>query len=139
MRRNACPHHFARKAEFVEEFGLVVRDARGQGSPIPKRRRGSHSPVAAGRFGEAVGAVQLRSGRDVLPAMQEGVEMGGGDGLDLAAQTAQGGAVNAGEDAAIAPFDFAAACHSMAAVEVAAEDLAFALQVGRARCRCLRG
>jgi hypothetical protein len=41
---------------------------------------------------------------DVLPAVQEAYEIGGGDGLDLAAQAADGEAVNARQQAAMAPF-----------------------------------
>ena len=53
----------------------------------------------------AVDAVQLRAGREVLPSIQERVELGGRDRLDLAAQAADGEAVDAREQAAVAPFD----------------------------------
>ena len=59
-------------------------------------------------------------GRDFLPSEQEADEVGAGDWLDLLAQTVEGVAVNAGKQAARAPFGF-----RNTGGEAAADDEAF--------------
>jgi hypothetical protein len=64
----------------------------------------------------------------VLPAAEKGIEAGGGHGLDFAAKTADGEAVNAGQEAAMAPFEFGAGSGRRRG-EVAAQNLAFSFQL----------
>ena len=98
-----------------------------------RRGRITGLPRGGGEFGalqladdlqRAIHAVQLRAGREVLPAIQESVELGGGDGLDLAAQAADGEAVDARQQAAVAPFELGRARR-----ERAAQDLAFGFEL----------
>ena len=86
----------------------------------------------------AIDAVELRASGEVLPAVEEGEEGGGGDRLDFAAQASDGEAVNAGEETAVAPFDFGgridggpngSSCGSPSG-ELASQDLAFSFQLG---------
>ena len=52
----------------------------------------------------ALDAVQPRRRRDVLPAEEEAHVVGGADGLDLAPQRSEREAVDARQDAPIAPL-----------------------------------
>ena len=87
--------------------GAVLGDAAAQHALFPRRRRDLEALQLADDLHDAIRAVQLRAGRDVLPARQELMELRGGDRLDLAAQAAQSQVMNAGQDAAVAPFDLA--------------------------------
>ena len=60
----------------------------------------------------------------MLPALQKGQELQRRDRLNLAPQAADGEAVDAGEDAPVAPLDF-----ERARGKVAAEHLAFGFQL----------
>ncbi len=60
----------------------------------------------ADHFERAVLASHLRARGDVLPAQEPLHELGGGDWGNLLAQGGDGEAVNAGEQAALAPFGF---------------------------------
>ena len=53
---------------------------------------------------KAVDAVELRAAGHVLPAAEEAHEVGCADGLDFLAQAAEGEAMDAGDDAAMAEF-----------------------------------
>ena len=87
--------------------GLYLRHARG-------RTSGSHAAAANSQPCNCRTICSVPSTPwswvpgEVLPAMQESVELGRGDGLDLAPQAADGEAVDARQQAAVAPFDFAA-------------------------------
>src|SRR5256885_9714781 len=54
--------------------------------------------------GEALGVAHLVFARDVLPVEEEAVIVRGAHGFDLGAQTAQRIAMDAGEEAPVAPF-----------------------------------
>ena len=66
--------------------------------------------------------MQLRASRHVLPAAEESHEVGGGDGFDFLAQAAEGEAMNAGDDAAMAEFGLLRAPGT-------SQDLAFGFEV----------
>src|SRR5205814_8077708 len=53
---------------------------------------------------EAVAAVELGAGLEVLPAEEEAHEIRGGHGFDRATETPERQAVNSGEQPAVAPF-----------------------------------
>ena len=104
MRREAAPRDFAGEAQTVEQFGIVIDDALRQDRGFP---RGGGDFVALQLLEDleqAIDAVQLRAARHVLPAAEEAHEVGGSDGLDFLAQAAEGQAMNARDDAAMAEF-----------------------------------
>ena len=103
---------------------VVVRHAAGQHLGFPGAR-GEFAPLQlADDLERAVHAVQLRAGVQVLPAAEEGVELGGGNGFDLAAQAPDGETVNPRQQAAVAPFHLTGR-----AGELAAQNLAFGFEL----------
>src|SRR5439155_15774927 len=74
---------------------------------------------------EPVAAMQLRPRLHVLPAEEKAHQVGGGDGLDLPPQAAEGQAVDARQEAALAPLLLARVRR-----EAAAERDARALESG---------
>ena len=76
---------------------------------------GTSKPASCAHdLGHAARAFEPVLGVDVLPAGQEAQELRGGDGLDLLAQPVERVAVDAGEQAAVAP--------GLAAVDARAQD-----------------
>ena len=103
-----------------------MRYAAGQDFSFPGGRRDLVGLQLADYLQHAVGAMQLRAGRDVLPALEEAHEIGGVDRLDFAAQAADGEAMDARQEAAMAPLRLLA---GRAGSEASAENLAFGLQL----------
>lgn len=109
MRGDAAPSNGAGEAESVQVGGVVVGDACGEERAFPLDGGG----LEAFELGEGVedaffaGELRLDSvqGREVLPTQEPTEIDGGGDGLDLLAEYAEGEAVDALEKAAVAPFD----------------------------------
>src|SRR5439155_10997938 len=100
----AAPCHRTRETEAVEIGGVVARDARRQHLSLPGARRQLEPLELADHLEEPVAAVELRPRLHVLPAEEEAHQVGGGDGLDLPAQATEGQAVDAGEEAPLAPL-----------------------------------
>src|SRR5205085_858511 len=65
--------------------------------------------------GDAVASVQPRAGSRMLPAEEEAHEVGGGDGIDLAPQSANGEVMDARQEPALAPLAAARARRERAA------------------------
>src|SRR5581483_7411128 len=94
----------AREAEAVEVGGVVARDARGEHVLFPGAG-GQLEPLELAHDREqALPAVKLRAGVDVLPAQQKAHQVGRAHRLDLAPQRPQREAVDAGEEPPLAPF-----------------------------------
>ena len=117
---------------------IVVFEARGQDVALPggggdfdalqllDDLREAVDADAAGVGGGAavrVAAVGVGQRHDGMPCEEESHEIGGADGFDAAAQAAEGLAMDAGEQAAFAPF-FAGG----AGAESAAQDVAVAFE-----------
>src|SRR5204863_482356 len=98
----AASDHRTRETEAVEIGGVVARDARRQHLSLPGARRQLEPLQLADDLEEPVAAVELRPRLHVLPAEEEAHQVGGGDGLDLPAQAAEGQAVDARQEAALA-------------------------------------
>ncbi len=106
MRREAAPADRAGEAELIENVRIVVRDAARENLLFPGSCRRFESLQLLQRFERAALAEQARLRRDVLPAEQPAHELRGSHGLNLFAQRSQREAVNAREQAAVAPFRF---------------------------------
>ena len=106
--REPSPAHFAGQAELVQILRLVARHARRQNLRLPRGGGEFAALQLADDLQRAIHAVQLRARLQVLPAVQEREEFRRGDRLDFAAQPADGEAVNARQQAAVAPFHLAA-------------------------------
>ena len=109
----------------IEPGGLVFVDARGEDFRFPR---------ACGRFeafelrehrGQRVRALHARFGRHALPLEQEAQEVPRLHGLDFRAQALHGVAMDAREQAALAPLFFRGARR-----EAAAHREAFGLKSG---------
>src|SRR5262249_31910021 len=124
MRREASPAHFACETELIEEIGFVVRDAPRQDYGLPRRGGELASLQLPDHLQRPIDAVELRARSEVLPAVEEGIELGGGHGLDLAAQPPDGQSMDTRQQAAVAPFDL-----SCAKRELAAQDLPLGLEL----------
>ena len=105
MRRQAAPADGAGQAKLIERVGIVVGDAARQNVALPGVGGNFETLQLAQNFKRAAFAAELRSGRDVLPAQQPAHELRGRDRLDLLAQRGDREAMDAGEQAALAPFD----------------------------------
>ncbi len=103
---------------------MYLRHAARQHFGLPRRRGEFAALQLSDDLQRAIHAVQLRARREMLPAIQEGVEFGRGDRLDFAAQAADGEPVDARQQAAVAPFEFA-----RPGVKLAAQNLAFGFQL----------
>src|SRR5207247_5067411 len=88
--REAAPRHRTREAEAVEIGGVVAGDACRQHLGLPGARRQLEPLELADHLEETVAAVELRPRLHVLPAEEKAHQIGGGDGLDLAAEPAEG-------------------------------------------------
>jgi len=85
----------------------IIRNAAREDLLLPGICRRFESLQLLQRFEGAALAEQARFRREMLPAEQPAHELSGGDGLDLFAQRSEREAMNAGEQAALAPFRFA--------------------------------
>ena len=106
VRRDAPPANRAGEAELVEPSRIVVCDAGGQQGALPLDRRGFEAFELVEGFQDALFAGELRLWGEMLPAEQPAQVNGGRDGFHLLAGGGEGEAVDALEDAALAPFDF---------------------------------
>ena len=129
MRRQARPHHFARQAQLIEKLGLIVRDRAREHVRLPGGRRNLVALKLLDDLQRAVDAVQPASGQHVLPAIKELLELRGGNRLDFAAQLPERQAMDARQDAAIAPLD----CSGSVGVEASAHHLAFGFELQQRR------
>jgi hypothetical protein len=102
----AGPGDVTGEAEFIEPGALVGGDAGGEDVALPGDGGDVEALELGNGFEEATLAFVLGAGGDVLPAQEEAREVLDGDGLDLLAEAVEGEAVDAGEEAAIAPFLF---------------------------------
>ena len=103
-QRAALPHHLAGVAERVEPFALVVLDPVGQDVDLPAPGRHLEAFELGHHVLEAAWAGHALAVRHVLPGEQEAQVGLGRDRLDLGAQSMEGAAVDAGEEAALAPL-----------------------------------
>ena len=133
MRRQAAPHDLAGQAQPVEQLRVVRSDPSRDDLPLEGGAGDFPALELLQDLQQAVGPVHLRSRREVLPAQQEADEVGGRDRLDLAAQAADGQAVDACEDPPVAPLALSRAPVSRRrGGEPAAQHLSLALETRQA-------
>ena len=106
MRREATPADCSVETKLIEDFWIVIRDAARQDLALPGVCRSFVALQLAQSFESAAFTEELGSGGEMLPAEEPAHKLRGIDGLNFVAKPAEGEAVNAGEQAAIAPFDF---------------------------------
>ena len=103
-RRQPPPSDAAGEAAVVEPLGLVAGKPRGQDFALPGRGgRGEALELLHQRL-DRLGAFHAGVIRHALPREQETQEVARGDRLDLGAQALEGIAMNAREQAALAPL-----------------------------------
>jgi hypothetical protein len=90
----------------IESFGRIAGDAPPQNLAFPSIRRRLKTLQLAEDFQQAALTRDLRARSQVLPAQEPAHELRGRYRLDLLAQFSYREAVNAGEQAAVAPFGF---------------------------------
>ena len=117
MRREASPTGDAHEAEAVERGTVVVGDAAGENVALPGAGGDFKALQLAQSFQQSVLAAQVGAGREMLPAQQPVHELGRRYWLNLLSEGCDREAVNAREQAAVAPLDDAGG-----AAEMAAED-----------------
>src|SRR5262249_11481936 len=125
--RAAAPHDLAGEAELVEERRVVAGDARGKDVLLPGADRRLDAGEGLDDRQEPGDPVELRARRGVLPARQEAVEVGRADRLDGAAQPPERQAVDARQEAPVAPLLLGASGR-----EAPAQDETLALEAGAA-------
>ena len=105
--RDAAPAYGSGEAKRIEVAGVVVGDAGGEKGALPLDGRGLEAFELTQGFEDAffAGECGWRLRGEVLPAEQPVHVDGGGDGFDLLAAGAEGEAMDALEDAALAPFN----------------------------------
>ena len=103
-QRAALPHHLARVAERVEPLALVVLDAVGQNVDLPAAGRHLEALELGHHVLEPARPRHPLAVRHVLPGEQEAQVGLGRDRLDLGAQSMERAAVDASEEAALAPL-----------------------------------
>ena len=106
MRGEASPSNCAGQAELIEPLGIVVSDTPGEHLALPCVGGNFESLELAEDFKRGTFALQLRSRRDMLPAQEPAQELSGRDRLDLLAKRGDREAMNAGEQATVAPLVF---------------------------------
>ena len=84
--------------------GIVVRDSAGENEALPGIGGNLESLQLAKDFERAMLAAHLRAGSDMLPAQQPVHELRGRYRLDLLAQRGDRQAMNASQQAALAPL-----------------------------------
>src|SRR5712692_4972545 len=108
MRREASPADRAGEAELVKVFGVVVRDTTREDLALPGICRRFKALQLTQSFKQTALAEQLGAWRDVLPAKQPVHELRLSYRFDLFSELPEGEAMNAGQEAALAPFCFLA-------------------------------
>src|SRR5216684_2652212 len=108
MRRETSPAHRAGEAELVEVLGVVVGNTAREDLAFPRVCRRFEALQLTQSFEQAALAEQLGAWCDVLPAKQPVHKLRRGDGLDLLSELPEGKAMNTRQEAALAPFRFAA-------------------------------
>src|SRR5205085_12643593 len=94
----------AGEAMIVEPSRPVFGDAGGEDLGLPGAGRGLEAFELTEDGSEGIGALHAALLRDALPLEQEAQEIARRDRLDLGAQALQCVAMDAGEEAAFAPF-----------------------------------
>ncbi len=97
------PRDLAREGDLVEPLALVPADARRQHARLPGGRRHLEAGELAHDRGHAPRPLELVLLVHVLPGDEKSQEIGRGDGLDLPAKAVEGVAVDARQQAAVAP------------------------------------
>src|SRR5438067_47011 len=104
MRREAAPAGGAGETKLVQNFGVVISDAAREDLPLPGIRRRFESLQLTQRFQRSALTQKLRTRRDMLPAKQPAHKLRGRNGFNLFSKLPQRQAMDAGEEAAFAPF-----------------------------------
>ena len=110
MGGDAAPAHGSREAERVDPAWIVVGDTGGEESALPFDSRSLEAFELAERLEDTLFAGELGLRGEVLPLEEPAHVDGRGNGLYLFAEGGDGAAVNALEDAALAPLDFVVGC-----------------------------
>ena len=98
------------KQSSIEKLGIILGDSVRENLRFPSGG-GDFIPLQLpDNLKSAIGAVQLSAARDMLPGLQEAFEIERRHGLDFAPQAANGGAMDARQDTAVAPFQLALLC-----------------------------
>ena len=126
--RQTAPGHPAAEAQTVELFGRVVGHPRRQNVAFPGGRGSLEAFQLLDHRSQSFGAAHLILARHVLPMQQEAQEVGGADRLDLCSQAAQRIAMDAREQAAVAPLELGGARR-----EAAAQDPSLCLEAEQDR------
>ena len=105
MRRDAAPAHGSGEAELVEPARVVVGDAGRKQRTLPLDSRSLEAFKLRESFEDALFPAELCLRREVLPAEQPAHVDGGSNRFDLLTKRAECKAMDALEDAALAPFD----------------------------------
>jgi hypothetical protein len=105
QRREAAPGDLAGEAQLVEPGRVVVGDAPREDLALPGLGGQLEALELLDDPQQALGSVQLGAGLDVLPAQQEADQLRGRDRPDVLAQAAEREAMDAVQDAALAPLD----------------------------------
>ena len=106
MRGDAAPAYGAGEAEGVQPAGVVVGDAGREEGALPFDGWGFEAFKLAESVQESFFTGELGLGGEVLPLEQPAHVDSGRDGFDLLAEGGHGAAVDALQDAALAPLDF---------------------------------
>jgi hypothetical protein len=122
-RRQPSPRHSSAEAQAVQQLAAVVGHASRQHVALP-RDRGELEPLELlDHSREPLGAARLVLARHVLPVREEAQEFARRDRLDLGAQPRERVAMDAREEAPVAPFDL-----GRAGGEASPEDAALAFE-----------
>ncbi len=105
MGRDAAPANGSGEAEGIEPAGIVVGNSSGEEGSFPFDSGSLKAFELVESFEDAIFSAELGLGGEMLPVEQPAQVDGGSYGFDLLAESAEGEAVDALEDAALAPFD----------------------------------
>ena len=106
MRRQSAPSDRAAQAELIEMRGIIVGDSAGEDEALPCIGGYFKTLQLAKDFERAMLAAHLRAGSDMLPAQKPVHELRRRDRLDLLAQRSDRKAMDASQQAALAPLGF---------------------------------
>src|SRR5215470_10562478 len=104
MWGEASPTDRTGQAELIEPLGIVIGDTPCEDLPLPCVGGNFESLELSEDFERGTLTLRLRSRGDMLPAQEPAHELSGRDRLDLLAKRGDRQAMNAGEQAAVAPF-----------------------------------
>ena len=99
------PRYLSRQTQGVEPQRVEILDPRGEDFGFPRSRRDFEAVEEIEHRREPFRPLGARAFRDPLPPQQEPREVRRGDGLDLLAQPIERVAVNARQQAALAPLE----------------------------------